>query len=375
MPRSKRWKQKRQRAATMGQNNSKKCRTLTNEVVTDNIVQATVSPDVEDKKNDDNELTRQPTGMKSTLRRELCNLTTQNRLDERYQTKDNGNRLIHWDSLSLLVCSNVCCKNCGSEVSLTETTTGIATEVKLKCKNRNCKLDQKNKLRKCNYKNYRSRQGSSESFCINLQFVLGLMQVGAGAAESGTLLTFLDMAHANTFHRNTFRRVQNFLRQEIKVVSNGSMKTCREEEISKTVSKEIFEQYKDNKTKPSDIPLTCSYDMGWNKRSSGRKYDSISGHGFVIGTQTKKIINFRCMSKCCIRCTKAEKNNVPVEAHECPRNHAGSSKSMETEAIFRMVKEATYSHGYHIFTIISDDDSTMKSNLKHSYKELVSKKK
>ena len=80
------------------------------------------------------------------------------------------------------------------------------------------------------------------------------------------------------------------------------------------------------------------------------------------------------MSKCCTRCAKAEKNNIPVEPYECLRNHNDSSKSMETEAIYQMVKEATYAHGYHIHTIISDDDSTMKSNLKHSYKELVSKK-
>lgn len=44
---------------------------------------------------------------------------------------------------------------------------------------------------------------------------------------------------------------------------------------------------------------------------------------------------------------------------------------METEAIFQMVLEASYEQGYTIATIISDDDSTMKSNLKHSYKEMV----
>ena len=44
---------------------------------------------------------------------------------------------------------------------------------------------------------------------------------------------------------------------------------------------------------------------------------------------------------------------------------------METEAIFQMVKEGFYQHGYSISTIISDDDSTMKANLKHSLKEKV----
>ena len=62
-----------------------------------------------------------------------------------------------------------------------------------------------------------------------------------------------------------------------------------------------------------------------------------------------------------------------MKDHECPHNHDGSSKSMETEAIFQMVKEATHDLNYSIATIISDDSSTMKSNLKWSYKEMIEK--
>ena len=109
--------------------------------------------------------------------------------------------------------------------------------------------------------------------------------------------------------------------------------------------------------------------MGWNKRSSGNKYDSISGHGFVLGGNSKKIINYRCMSKCCRICALSEKEkDVP---HKCPKNHKGSSKLMETEAINRMVKDAYYNKWYTYSVIVSDDDSTMKSNLKDSYKEKV----
>ena len=44
---------------------------------------------------------------------------------------------------------------------------------------------------------------------------------------------------------------------------------------------------------------------------------------------------------------------------------------METEAIYQMVLEAAYDLGYMVVTIISDDDTTMKSNLKYSYKDLI----
>ena len=34
--------------------------------------------------------------------------------------------------------------------------------------------------------------------------------------------------------------------------------------------------------------LMYKLDMGWSKRSSGRRYDSQSGHGVLIGQSPKK---------------------------------------------------------------------------------------
>ena len=33
--------------------------------------------------------------------------------------------------------------------------------------------------------------------------------------------------------------------------------------------------------------ITASYDMGWSKRSSGRHFDSMTEHGFLIGGRAK----------------------------------------------------------------------------------------
>ena len=38
------------------------------------------------------------------------------------------------------------------------------------------------------------------------------------------------------------------------------------------------------------VKLSVSYDMGWQKRSSWRRYDSSSGHAFIIGASSKGII-------------------------------------------------------------------------------------
>ena len=35
--------------------------------------------------------------------------------------------------------------------------------------------------------------------------------------------------------------------------------------------------------KIKQLPIVASYDMRWNKRSTERVYDSLSGHAFLIG--------------------------------------------------------------------------------------------
>ena len=76
------------------------------------------------------------------------------------------------------------------------------------------------------------------------------------------------------------------------------------------------------------------------------------------------------MSKYCRISAQAERTNVLVD-HECPKNHDGSSKSMGTEAVYQMVKDAYYNRRYTCSVIVTDDDSTIKRDLKHSYKEKV----
>ena len=50
------------------------------------------------------------------------------------------------------------------------------------------------------------------------------------------------------------------------------------------------------------VDLVASYDMGWQKRSSGNSYDSPSGHAFLVGSRTKKIIAMIVMAKQCSKC-------------------------------------------------------------------------
>ena len=67
------------------------------------------------------------------------------------------------------------------------------------------------------------------------------------------------------------------------------------------------------------VKLTVSYDVGWQKRSSGNKFDSLSSHAFMIGSRTRKITNCVVNSKMCATCIECELRNVEHKQHNCPQ--------------------------------------------------------
>jgi hypothetical protein len=122
--------------------------------------------------------------------------------------------------------------------------------------------------------------------------------------------------------------------------------------------------------------LLCSFDMGWQQRSSGNSYNSQSGHGLLVGGLTRKPICFVIKSKRCNTCiTWKAKNKDLVEAaeldgeellmpdHKCTKNHDGSSSSMEPQACLHMVIELYEKYNCIVERICADDDASTRSML------------
>ena len=109
------------------------------------------------------------------------------------------------------------------------------------------------------------------------------------------------------------------------------------------------------------VKIGVSYDMGWRKR--GRSHDLSSGMGSAIGVKTRKVLSYATCNTMCPVCQEAEKNNKEPDAHDCRRNHHGSSKSMEANVAVQLFTDATAS-GVSYSTYIGDDDSTTESRLK-----------
>ena len=72
--------------------------------------------------------------------------------------------------------------------------------------------------------------------------------------------------------------------------------------------------------KKNKVIITVIYDMCWQKRSSGRRYESSSGHTLIICGGSKGIIGMVLYSKALPKCDDAEKRVLEAEEHEFPKN-------------------------------------------------------
>jgi hypothetical protein len=100
--------------------------------------------------------------------------------------------------------------------------------------------------------------------------------------------------------------------------------------------------------------------MGWQVRSSGNKYGSCSGHAFLIGALSQKIIDSVVYAKKCATCTRHESQTgsiAGVKDHKCVKNYDGSCKSMEAATLVTMLQRMLEEKCVSICCIISDDNS------------------
>ena len=85
------------------------------------------------------------------------------------------------------------------------------------------------------------------------------------------------------------------------------------------------------------IGISISYDMGWQKRATGRIYDSLSGHRFFIGCLSKDVVKYGLTKKKCSACIFRNKLSLPFVAHQCLINWNGISGAMEASLAFDLV--------------------------------------
>ena len=195
---------------------------------------------------------------------------------------------------------------------------------------------------------------------LNCQLVGGMQAIGCGGQHATNVLAHLGLPFCAKLHSDGFAKLQEDVGKAERLVTKEDMWSALQEEIGLTI-----EKYGDTCLRNGLVLIEGGFDMGWSKRSSGKRYDSQSGHCYLIGKRTGKIIACIVFCKVCRVCQAAEKRNEKPKEHTCMKNYEGASKSMESDAILRMCIEAP-NNGYYIGTIISDDDTNMRAHLKHA---------
>ena len=150
---------------------------------------------------------------------------------------------------------------------------------------------------------------------VNLRAMMAVFYQGVGPRDIGNTLSFLGLPGGSSFPQLFYNGMDKFTKEmntELQEIIDEGL----ENEIEATIKYELSEEYtaaeiqtyiknfrEDKGFIPERIkklPIVASYDMGWNKRSTGRVYDSLSGHAFLIGCRSGCVISFGvCAKKMC----------------------------------------------------------------------------
>uniref|UniRef100_A0A8W8JLI7 Mutator-like transposase domain-containing protein n=1 Tax=Magallana gigas TaxID=29159 RepID=A0A8W8JLI7_MAGGI len=156
---------------------------------------------------------------------------------------------------------------------------------------------------------------------VNRKLAAAVQHTGVGYTQINGILAELNIPPIS---KTLLYTRQEEVGQATESVASSSINDALQEEVEATTK---------NKQSTS---ITVSVDGAWQKRGSGRSYDSLTGHCSMIGSQTGKIVGYSVRNKFCRQCDNATERNQLPPPHNCKRNWTGSSKSMEPDMGIQM---------------------------------------
>jgi hypothetical protein len=193
-------------------------------------------------------------------------------------------------------------------------------------------------------------------FELNRWLVLGLQSCGNGQHDAKNIAGMLNL-NVNPM-KNKWTDTQELIRKAIILVRSQVLEEnlATEAEMSPVAADGRRE-------------LAVCSDTRWDKRGSSRRYDSLSGCSVFIGLRANMPIGIECMSGVCIKCTKGLSHKVDV----CPKNYTGRAKGMESYGAAKIAQRMfdNPSVQVHIHSLVTDNDSSVRRILTHSFKKKV----
>ena len=218
---------------------------------------------------------------------------------------------------------------------------------------------------------------------LNTRALLSSFFIGSGGQDIGSVANFFGFPGGKSWERffsRKSKKVQELIINIVDEILNDSLANeiiakirvllkgkATEEEIDENINFFKSGEYDKMHQDLRSIGIAITYDMGWQKRATGRIYDSLSGHGFFIGALTRDIVQYGLKKKRCATCSCLNASAQPYADHNCTVNWEGSSGAMESALALTLVLaiHEKYNGLVYVEQIITDDNSTMQSHLKN----------
>ena len=153
--------------------------------------------------------------------------------------------------------------------------------------------------------------------------MMSLLDAGSGIESGGDIFVMMGLDNSSSFSRQ-YRRKRHLVYQHVQDIFNEELEVAMADEIESTLIAEKGLDYylhwkTQSKNKRDCVLLTIGFDFGWQRAASRRLYNSKSGHGFVVGQYTGKIIACVVYSKNCKQCEvncKKTGETISIEKNE-----------------------------------------------------------
>lgn len=153
---------------------------------------------------------------------------------------------------------------------------------------------------------------------ISTRADLLLFYNGSGGFEVGSAASFFGVTGGRSWERKFHRKsrknskvilelVDQIMKELLEAEIQLRIEEIMKEKASAEVTNENISWFKKGEYEKmhedlQHIGISITYDMGWQKRATGRIYDSLSGHGYFIGCLSKNIVRYGLMKKKCSVC-------------------------------------------------------------------------
>ena len=166
-----------------------------------------------------------------------------------------------------------------------------------------CSCGAVNKVKTC--KTHTSSKGRP-IFDVNTKAAAAMIHAGMSQVAMERFASSLDIHPPG---RKTLKRREREIGPIIEKVARASCEEAIE------VEKELLGVKDDGGV----VEMTAGYDMGWQRRSSGRSYNSRSGHGALIGKESGLVLDYGTRISNCKQCEVNHSTGV-VKPHDCRLN-------------------------------------------------------